>query len=166
MGSLNQIIIRTLNLYIQFIAVLLRVAGLDKVYPFSSTTELLGETKEVRPSIDERIAKIDMARKSLVDVINAIDELKKEAYDNKKDAAQALQQIDELEKDKESLNKELDAIRTVIRSDVEGFRHVAGITNRTKERVIGFISGIIASMIASGIILGLIQLIRYINSNG
>ena len=158
-------IIEIINSYIELIARLLRASRIELGFPGVRITIKEPFKEQVRATIDERINKIDTARENLADVINAIDGLKKEAQQNKIEAAQALQPIAELEQDKESLSEELEAIRTVIRSDVVGFRKVAGITNKTRERFIGFISGIIASMIASGIIIGLIKLIQYIISN-
>jgi len=82
------------------------------------------------------------ARQNLLDGINAINELKREAQENKREVAQALQQINELEKDKESLSEELEAIRTVIRSDVEAFRNIARVPTKAdirRESYIGLV---------------------------
>lgn len=145
-----------LALYIEIIAKLIR--RISVTFGINNITFTLFE----KPSqtVDERIEKIDLAKRNLLDVINAIDELKEEAEANKKESAIALQQISELEKNRENLREEIDAIKTVIQSDVKSFQRVAGIPNRNTERIIGFISGLIAGIMASAIVYGIVKLVE------
>jgi len=111
--------------------------------------------KETEKNIDERIAKIDVARNNLMEGIKAIDELKIEAEQNKQQVSDAINKLSELENNKTNLSNEINSLKSIIQSDVETFRKIANIpssSERKRERYIGFISGVIASLVASGII--------------
>jgi len=118
-----------------------------------------------KTNIDERIAKISEAQRSLIDGLRAIDELKIEAEENKEEIERALAQIAVLEQNKAGLEQELEEVKKIIDADVTIFRQVAGIPSeadisreRNKERIIGFITGVVASVIASGIFWLIFQL--------
>ena len=147
-------LIAILEAYIEVVARLLRALALSSVIPFQ-----IGPAER---SIDERIAKIDEAKKNLVDVIAAIDALRKEAEKNKEEAAQALQDIARLEKDKSMLHEEVEALKTLSQTNAQAFRKATGIPNAKTERIIGFVSGVIASIVASLILIGIAALIRYV----
>jgi len=111
--------------------------------------------KDDSGSIDERIKKIDLAKKNLVEGLSAIEELKTEAQNNQRDAQNALLEIKRLKGDKSNLETELESIKRVIKSDVSTFKKIAGIpTDKEikRERVMGFITGVFSSIIASGLI--------------
>ena len=114
-------------------------------------------------SIDERIAKIDAAKTNLMESLQAIDELKEEAERNKKEIIIAVEQVNRLEKDKTHLQSELEAIRTIVEADVSAFRQVAGLgpSEIRRERLLGFLSGVIASLIASSIFLLIVWLVKH-----
>lgn len=113
---------------------------------------VLGEERS--ESVDERIKKIDSARANLHDAIQAIDELHIQAIENKVELAKTLQNLAEAEQQKNETDKELDAVRQLANIDVAAFRSAAGIPGKNdifKERIFGFISGVVASLIAGGI---------------
>jgi len=115
-------------------------------------------------SIDDRIKKIDVARSNLVDGLNAIDELRIAAEQNKREVQQTLQQIAQMKTHKQNLENELNSLNDIIHTDVQTFRAVAGIPSPSdvrQERVLGFISGIIASIVAWGLIYGVTELIKH-----
>lgn len=117
---------------------------------------------DVEENIDERIRKIDAARENLSDAISAVDELRREADENKIELERALVQIDVLRTQKESINAELDTLKQVANADTDAFRKLVGIPSRSavwRERGLGFVSGVIASVIASFIFLFLQKLI-------
>ncbi|MBC7996550.1 MAG: hypothetical protein IAF58_01305 [Leptolyngbya sp.] len=125
--------------------------------------EISVETEQYVSSLDERIAKLDLAKANLIEGLNAIDELKHTAELNKKEVEIAVHQISQLENDKSLLQKELESIKVVVQSDVNAFRKVAGVLGPAeirRERLIGFISGVIASLTASGIIWAVIKIIK------
>lgn len=118
---------------------------------------------EQTPSIDERIAKIESARSNLLEGIRAIDELRETAEVNKREASDALAQIASLQRNKIELERELESVRTVIESDIETFRTMAGLPSAAqirKERLIGFLSGVLASIVASGVIFGIKEVVE------
>ena len=119
--------------------------------------------REAELSIDDRIRKIDKARENLVDGLAAIDELRQSAEQNKKEVQQALGQLAQLEEDKRNLQAKLESTRQIIGSDVQAFRDIAGIPSPSavrRERVIGFVSGVVASVVASGLLYGVANLIK------
>lgn len=151
-----------LSVYIESVAKLLRrlrvEVGLGGV-----SISIADETQH---SVDERIAMIDAARANLLNGVRAIDELRAEAERNKRDAEQALQQLSAIKQDKADLERQREALKTVIQSDVNAFRTVAGVPSAAtvrRERFIGFVSGVIASVVASGIVWGIAKLIAHLS---
>ena len=148
-----------LSLYIELIAkILKRIRLRIKNGEFEISFD-----RQVEASIDERIRKIDVARANLVEGLSAIDELRKSAEDNKKEVKAALEQLAMLEQDKADLQEKLDSVRQVISRDVQAFREVAGVPSPSgirRERVIGFVGGVVASIVASGIIYGVAKIIQ------
>lgn len=102
-------------------------------------------------TIDDRIKKIDAARDNLEDAIRAIDDLRIQADNNKRDLAHAMMLIQEAEDQKEVLGKQLETLKHVASADTEAFRQIVGLSKRDVwiERFYGFGSGIVASVIAS-----------------
>lgn len=122
------------------------------------------EQEQTERSIDERIAKIDLAKANLLEGLQAIDELKAEAERNKKEVEIAVEQVNRLERNKIDLQSELAAIKTVVQTDVSAFRRVAGVLGPAeirRERLLGFFSGVVASLVASGIIAATVAVIRH-----
>jgi hypothetical protein len=108
----------------------------------------------VRHSLDERIEKIESARLNLTEALSAIDELKLAAEENKVELAKALQTLSATQTQSADAAKELEAVREIAKSDVGAFQKLAGVPSRREvawERFIGFIVGIVASVLASGI---------------
>ncbi len=114
--------------------------------------------KEQTSSAAERIRKLDEAKDSLVEGLEAIEELKREAKVSQVEVEKALGQITALEENKASLEQELKHVKTLIKADVNTFRKVAGLSDADvqKERILGFVSGVLASIIASALISGTI----------
>ena len=91
--------------------------------------------------------------------------MKKEAEKNKREVESALSKLTELNANKNNLQEELQELKHVIASDVSAFQKLARVPSETqinKERIIGFVSGVIASIVASGIIWIIIQLFNTI----
>ena len=152
------------TIYIEFIVRILKKLRIEFSPSIFGVTISLNDEDTYRGSIDERIAKIDEAKANLLEGLRTIDELKEAAEYNKKEAEAALIQIAQLEKDKTSLEQELKSIKDIVQSDVSAFRKVAGVPSPAtirRERIIGFISGVIASVVASGIVWVIVKLIQY-----
>lgn len=103
-------------------------------------------------TIDDRLAKIESARDSLVEALSAVDELKERAEENKRDLEHLTEQIHRAELDKQSLSSELQTLKGIASLDSESVRKVLKLPTRVTiwtERVIAFGLGILASTIAS-----------------
>jgi DNA repair exonuclease SbcCD ATPase subunit len=117
--------------------------------------ELLPST-EHSPGIDERIAQIDLAKDSLESALSAVDELKAAAERNKDELRDALERIEQTRADKAAAEKELENVKQIAQADVEVFKKLAGVPSPAqiaRERFIGFLVGVIASLTAWGILL-------------
>ena len=155
-GPIAGKIARFLYLYFELIDRIFRVT-LRIRSDSSGISVSFHDPKTLSSPIDERIKKIDSARENLVESLKAIDELKSTTHENKKELEEVLKKLGHIEKEKRSVEQELEKIRKITNSDIEIFRKLAGVpddSDRKKERVVGFISGIVASLIASAIIFG------------
>ncbi len=105
-------------------------------------------------SIEQRVARLDEARNALMESLQAIDELREEADRNKQDLARVLQELSAAKVDKEAAERELSAVKDAVNVDVDVFRSIARIPDDAqirRERLIGFTTGVLASIIASAI---------------
>jgi chromosome segregation ATPase len=110
---------------------------------------------EQTPGIDERIAQIDVARDSLESALSAIGELKAAAERNKEELRTALGRIEEARAAEAAAEKELENVKQIAQADVEVFKKLAGVPSRAqiaRERFIGFVIGVVASLAAWGIL--------------
>ncbi len=136
--------------YIDIIEKIFKVIGITKVKVLGVEISINNPTG----NIDERIKKIEVAKQNLIDGLSAIKELEEEAEKNKREVEKALLKIETLKTNKNNLEEEIQSIKQVISSDVSAFKKIAGIPSEKqirKERILGFISGVIASILASGI---------------
>lgn len=120
----------------------------DGVLPFSISIE------PATKSVDERVARLDEARHALMEGLQAIDELRDEADRNKQDLAKALAELSTVQVNKATAERELYAVKEAVNVDIEVFRSLARIPNDAqikRERLMGFITGVLASIIASAI---------------
>lgn len=153
-GSLAGAVARALFFYFELIDRVLLV-GLRVKGDSSGFSISLEGISPPAGTIDERIAKIDIARENLAESLRAIDELKVAAEDNKKELQEALAKFQLLEKQKANAEIELQEIKRIAQADVETFRKLAGVPTEPevrKERIIGFVSGVLASLFAAGLI--------------
>lgn len=111
---------------------------------------LVGDNVEA--SVDERLAKIEAARSSLLDALTAVDELKNKAEENKADLEYLTKQIHAAEENKADLSEQLKTLKSISELDSEQVRTVLKLPTRLSiwtERVIAFLLGIAASILAS-----------------
>jgi len=153
------------NLVVKFIDLVYKLLGIvfDVDGIITGITGDASNLKEKPTSVDARIAKLDSARANLVEGLQAIDDLKKQANVNKRELWAAIQDIARLEKNKDQLKAELQSIRTVLESDVSAFRKVAGIPGPEEIRrakLIGFGSGVLASLVASALYVLIVWLVK------
>jgi hypothetical protein len=103
-------------------------------------------------TVDSRIAKLDAAKASLNDALSAVDELKEQAEGNKRDLELLRYQIRRAETYKQSVSGELEALKEMATLDSEAVRRALRLPTRVSiwtERVIAFLFGVIASVVAS-----------------
>jgi hypothetical protein len=147
--KINKVMLRGLfkifRVYFELIEQLIQIA-----YPrFRIKKIVFGEE-----GVDERIKRIDDAKSNLVEAIEAVDELKREAELNKSDLAEALKTLSELDEKKSALSSELQTLKQIAQSDTDAFRRIVGLPTKSdiwRERIIGFVSGIVASIVTSGL---------------
>jgi len=114
--------------------------------------------------IDERLAQIDQARESLVSALSAVNDLKATAERNKAELRDALERIEQTRVEKAIADKQLKSVKQIAQADVEVFKSLAGIPSRAQilqERFIGFIIGVLASLMASGILWTLVRTLNH-----
>ena len=107
-----------------------------------------------RQSIDERIEQIESARLNLIEALDAIDELKFAAEINKKELEATLRTLAATQTQNDSATKELETVREIAKADISVFQKLAGVQSPlqvAKERLIGFLLGIAASVLASAV---------------
>lgn len=103
-------------------------------------------------TIDARIAKIDEAKERLIEGLSAIEELKSAATTNKKELHETLRRLSDIHDSKLLAERELTAIRAVASVDLSAFQKIAGVPSKRTirlERTIGFVLGVLASLVAS-----------------
>lgn len=101
--------------------------------------------------VDERIARLDEARAALSEGLDAINELRQDATRAKVEHASVISALETALANRDDAEKKLEAIHGIITQDVKAFREVAGVSDIRKERLIGFVSGVFASIIASAL---------------
>jgi hypothetical protein len=141
---IGKVIEFVLGRYVEVFALLLRamisIAGVEvKVLPW-----------EPKPApIDERLAKLEVARAALSDSLSAIEDLQSEAEIRKKEHAEISSKLQSTLANKDDAERKLQSIKSLIIQDVEAFQALAGVPDVRRERLIGFGSGVAASIIAS-----------------
>lgn len=104
------------------------------------------------PSIDQRLAKIEVAKAALVESLSAVEELQRQAQDSKVEHERVRAELATAVASKDDVERKLQAVQKLIAQDVDAFQALAGVPNVGKERFIGFVSGFLASIIASGVV--------------
>jgi uncharacterized protein YhaN len=110
------------------------------------------DKKQGQEAIDERIAKIDVARENLTDALAAMDQLREYAQENKRDLEYLNEKIQKAEASKANVSDELSALKQMSAFDSVTVRRVLGLPTRTSvwiDRCVAFVLGILASTIAS-----------------
>lgn len=93
-----------------------------------------------------------MRRAGLTDALSAMDELKEIAEGNRRDLVLLKHQIRAAEAQRQSVSGELDALKEIAALDSESVRKALRLPTRVSiwtERVIAFLLGIAASILAS-----------------
>ncbi|MCH8171846.1 MAG: hypothetical protein IIA70_00845 [Proteobacteria bacterium] len=155
-----EILTKILQAYFDFIfrTLNLRLVVSTKSGKFGFTIDPLKER-----TIDERIANIEIAKENLLEALSAMDDMQKTAENQKKELERINSLLEKIQKQKRSAKKELIEIKKITGVDVETFRKIAKIPSKKDiwgERMVGFISGIVASAIVGVIFIVVPALIK------
>lgn len=102
--------------------------------------------------IDERITKLDDVQSYLNDAIDAIDDLKVQADENRSIQKQLIAEVDALRESQRRAECEAREIEEATQININGFRKLAGIPTEDevwRGKIFGFVSGILASLVAA-----------------
>lgn len=102
-------------------------------------------------NVELRLAKIESARESLSEALAAMDDLKSAAEENKRDLDRLNEAITTAQAEKKGLTAQLDAMKQLAALDSESVRQVLrvpGPVDVWRERIYGFMSGIVGSLVA------------------
>ena len=128
--------------------------------------DVLSIRENGKGDLDSRLRKLDVAREALEESLTALDELKQEATSNERRHRQAVAELASTLESKESAERKLAAVQKAMEVEVGAFQLLAGVPDVRKERLIGFASGVVASVIASFVFLCLQWLwTRYIGQS-
>ncbi|WP_262047910.1 hypothetical protein [Bradyrhizobium sp. Bra78] len=142
------------EVYIEIINRLLRDLGVSTLKVRSSRRGVSISMDDGSDRLDERIAKIDIARQSLTEALAAMDELKSRAEENKIELELLAQQVERAELDKVNLSGELKTLKDMAALDTESVRKILKLPTQVSiwtERVISFLLGVVASVLASAL---------------
>jgi len=142
-GSVTGVLEAFLGRYFEFFALLFELLG--KALGVSVPALIETESR----TIDQRLARLDEARTALEESLVAIEDLQRQAEASKRDHVRARAELDATIASKDDAERKLEAIKRLMEQDIEAFQTIAGVPNVQKERMIGFGSGIAASVIAS-----------------
>jgi hypothetical protein len=145
-------IARFLNSYFNAVGKILQTDIHIKGGPDGLKISLEGPNEK---SIDERILKIDTAKSNLLEGLKAIEDLSRTAKENKRELSEALVRLDEIQSKKASAESELKQIRQIAEADANSLRKIMGIPSKAdvyRQQFVGFVSGVMASLIAAGLI--------------
>jgi hypothetical protein len=138
---------RALGGYIEFVASVAR----ELAQALGKTTPRL-PWEPSPPSIDQRLAKLEVAKAALMESLSAVEELQRQAEDSKVEHERVRSELAAAVASKDDAERKLEAIQKLIAQDVEAFQTLAGVPNVGKERLLGFVSGVLASIIASSLV--------------
>lgn len=103
-------------------------------------------------SIDQRLAKLEVAKAALMESLSAVEELQHQAEEGKVEHERVRAELAATIASKDDAERKLQSIQALMTQDVEAFQTLAGVPNVGKERLLGFASGVVASIIASGVV--------------
>jgi len=113
--------------------------------------------------IDERLTKLDDVQSYLTDAIDAIEDLKVTADESKATQRRLLTELSLLRENQQQAECEAKAISEATKTDIEAFQKLAGVPTKDeiwRGKVFGFVSGVLASVVAAGIVWGITELVK------
>jgi hypothetical protein len=107
-----------------------------------------------RETVDERLAKIEIARHSLQDALGAVESLRTTAEQNKRDLEDLSLAIAKAESEKRGINEQLAALKQIAQFDGGAVRSALGLPTTVdiwKGYIVAFLFGIAASIVAAAV---------------
>src|SRR5690606_33743463 len=86
--------------------------------------------------LDDRLAKIDVARENLAEALRAMDEIRDQAKDNKHALEALNRELEGTSREKENAAKEIETLRSLAQLDTETDRRALGVPT-TRRRMGG-----------------------------
>ena len=108
-------------------------------------------------SYERTFKKIEAAQNNLSQAVEAIDNLKIEYTNESKRLEKLLQDVKKKREEYQNTSQELNFLQRLTNGEREQLRRSLGI-NEKRSKVIGFVAGVLASLIASGLWLGVPKL--------
>jgi flagellar hook-basal body complex protein FliE len=103
-------------------------------------------------SIDQRLTKLEVAKAALKDSLSAVEDLQRQAEEGKIEHERVRAELAATMANKDDAERKLQSIQELMAQNVEAFQTLAGVPDVSKERLLGFASGVVASVIASGVV--------------
>lgn len=102
--------------------------------------------------LDDRVAKLEVAREALVESLAAIDQMQTDARVAKDEYATNRRNLQAILESKQDAEAKLADIRAAMKQDVAAFQELAGVPNLNRERWIAFFAGVLASTISAALV--------------
>jgi hypothetical protein len=103
---------------------------------------------EVEDEFGQTLEKIAKAQQNLAEAISAIDEVKTKYVDENQRLEEVVQQVRAKRAEYQQARLDLTTARALLAQDRETLRRSLGINDR-RSKVVGFISGVLASLVAA-----------------
>lgn len=103
-------------------------------------------------SVDERLAKLDVARESLSEALLALDDLDRQAENQKAEITALLDAAETANENRQIATSDLETVRALASADGEALRRVLGMPTAMQRwigRALSFFAGVAASLLAS-----------------
>ncbi len=113
--------------------------------------------QETAESYETTFKKIEAAQRNLAEAVEALDSLKVEYLDENKRLGKLLDDVKKKREEYHDATRELDVIKNLTSEEREQLRRSLGFNDR-RSKIVGFIAGVLASLIATGLWVGIPKL--------
>lgn len=113
---------------------------------------IVGEESVEKRHIDDRLARLDVAKEALSESLAAIEELQLEAAETKRAYEASVHELKTILVSRADAEAKLVAIRQMMAQDVDAFRELAGVPDIRRERWIAFWGGVLASTVSAAVV--------------
>lgn len=128
------------------------VAGTE--YKDGKSRIVLFPSRAYRKSAERTDSESNVARESLQAAFDAVKRLQDDAFASEQALAHTSETLQAVHEKKALADRELESVRQIAASDITAFQKLAGVPSPTqvaRERFIGFILGVLASLLATAV---------------